>query len=126
MHAAPGARAPRGDLRWPPAVRTPLELELLDAIRATPADDGPRLVYADWLIERDDPRGHFIMLQCQAALEMRERAAALLAVHEPTWTCHLPGWARDPHFTRGFVEYVRNAENMRVRLTGDGQLDPLA
>jgi uncharacterized protein (TIGR02996 family) len=114
------------DLRWPPAVRTPIELELLDAIRATPDDNGPRLVYADWLIERDDPRGHFIMLQCHADLEMRNRASALLAVHEPTWTCHLPDWARDPHFARGFVEHVTNAEGARVRLTGDGQLDSLA
>lgn len=114
------------DLRWPPAVHTPLELELLDAIRATPADDGPRLVYADWLIERDDPRGHFIMLQCHAEPAMRERATTLLATHEPTWTCHLPEWARDPHFSRGFIEYVRNAEGKRVRLTGDGQVDALA
>jgi uncharacterized protein (TIGR02996 family) len=114
------------DLRWPPAVRTPIELELLDAIRNTPDDNGPRLVYADWLIERDDPRGHFIMLQCHAEREMRDRASPLLALHEPTWTCHLPAWARDPQFSRGFVEHVRNAEGMRVRLTGDGQLDALA
>ena len=114
------------DLRWPPAVRTPLELELLDAVRATPDDNGPRLVYADWLIERDDPRGHFIMLQCHPDAAMHERAGAILGIHRPTWTGHLPVWARHPHFVRGFIEHVRNAENMRVRLTGDGQLDPLA
>jgi uncharacterized protein (TIGR02996 family) len=31
--------------------------ELLAAVLASPDDDAPRLVYADWLHERDDPRG---------------------------------------------------------------------
>ena len=39
------------------------ETELRAAIRADPEDDGPRLVYADMLAERDDPRGEFIQLQ---------------------------------------------------------------
>ncbi len=34
----------------------------LSAIRADPADDTTRLVYADWLDERDDPRGDFVRL----------------------------------------------------------------
>ncbi len=106
------------------SVRTPLEL--LAAIRATPTDDGSRLVYADWLIERNDPRGHFIMLQCHADREMQDRAVALLAAHWPTWTCHQPAWARDPHFERGFIAHVRDAVGAHVRLTGDGQLDGLA
>jgi len=39
------------------------EAELRAAIRANPDDDGPRLVYADLLAERDDPRGELIQLQ---------------------------------------------------------------
>jgi uncharacterized protein (TIGR02996 family) len=40
----------------------PEELALLAAIHAEPRDDMPRLVYADWLDEHDDPRGEFIRL----------------------------------------------------------------
>src|SRR5438270_1506512 len=43
---------------------------LLDAVCADPDDDGPRLLYADWLDERGDPRGEFIRVQCA-----RERLA---------------------------------------------------
>jgi uncharacterized protein (TIGR02996 family) len=32
-----------------------------------PLDDGPRLVYADWLEEHGDPRGEFIRVQCKLA-----------------------------------------------------------
>lgn len=39
----------------------------LDAIRAQPADDGPRLLFADWLDERGDPWGEFIRVQCALA-----------------------------------------------------------
>jgi uncharacterized protein (TIGR02996 family) len=35
---------------------------LLNAIKTNPGDDLPRLVYADWLDERDDPRGDFLRL----------------------------------------------------------------
>lgn len=38
------------------------EDELLEAIRADPDNDGPRLVYADWLQERGDPMGECIVL----------------------------------------------------------------
>ena len=31
---------------------------------AAPDDDGPRMVYADWLMELGDPRGEFIAIQC--------------------------------------------------------------
>jgi uncharacterized protein (TIGR02996 family) len=40
---------------------------LLDAIRARPADDAPRLVYADALSDRGDPMGELIALQCRLA-----------------------------------------------------------
>lgn len=36
---------------------------MLAAIEAAPDEDGPRLVYADWLQQRGDPRGEFIALQ---------------------------------------------------------------
>jgi uncharacterized protein (TIGR02996 family) len=37
----------------------------LRAICEGPDDDGPRLVFADWLEEQGDPRGEFIRLQVQ-------------------------------------------------------------
>jgi uncharacterized protein (TIGR02996 family) len=43
------------------------EEHFLQAILAAPDDDTPRLVYADWLDERGDPRGEFIRLQCELA-----------------------------------------------------------
>lgn len=45
-----------------------IEDELLAAVAASPNDDGPRLVYADWLQQQDDPvrraRGEYIALAC--------------------------------------------------------------
>jgi uncharacterized protein (TIGR02996 family) len=43
-----------------PACRHPDEFGLLAAVLANPADDLPKLVYADWLDERADPRGQFV------------------------------------------------------------------
>jgi uncharacterized protein (TIGR02996 family) len=40
---------------------------LVAAVLAAPDDDGPRLVLADYLIERGDPRGELIVVQCKLA-----------------------------------------------------------
>lgn len=40
------------------------EEAFLAAIRAAPADDTVRLVYADWLIERNDARGDLLFVDC--------------------------------------------------------------
>jgi uncharacterized protein (TIGR02996 family) len=40
-----------------------MEAALLAAIRMAPdGDDGPLRVYMDWLLERDDPRGRYLVL----------------------------------------------------------------
>lgn len=56
---------------------------LLAEIAAAPADDGPRRVLADYLMEKENPRGEYIAL----ALDNRdlERRDALLAEHEAGW-----------------------------------------
>ncbi len=41
------------------------EAAFLDAIADEPDEDGPRLVYADWLMEQGDPRGELIRIQCE-------------------------------------------------------------
>jgi uncharacterized protein (TIGR02996 family) len=51
-----------------PEKKRPIDAEeagLLAAIAAAPDDEAPRLVYADWLTQRDDPRGELIALQCE-------------------------------------------------------------
>lgn len=40
-----------------------IEDELLAAIVQAPDDDAPRLVFADWLSERGDPRGEQIAVE---------------------------------------------------------------
>ena len=45
----------------------PADAAFLRAIREQPDDDLPRLIYADYLDERGDPRGEFIRLRCQLA-----------------------------------------------------------
>jgi uncharacterized protein (TIGR02996 family) len=58
LKAASPKRAPLSTSTAPPNER------LMDAILAAPDDDAPRLVYADYLLEHDDPRGEFIIIQC--------------------------------------------------------------
>lgn len=56
------------------------DLAFLEVIRQSPADDGPRLIYADYLEEKGDAAGlaraEFIRLQCLAASGLTGRAAA--------------------------------------------------
>jgi carbon storage regulator CsrA len=105
---------PEGASGWaPPAPRSPEEAGLLEAIRAAPADEVPRLIYADWLEEQGDPRGEFIRVQCALAQlpmgdprgsALAERERALGDEHGPTWRSELPPVLRDQPFVRGFVE----------------------
>ncbi len=86
----------------------------LHAIHDTPADDLPRLVYADWLEENGDPtRAEFIRVQCElatidaidpqrAALEDREHD--LLNEHEDRWLGDSRPYMTEWEFARGFVQ----------------------
>jgi uncharacterized protein (TIGR02996 family) len=88
----------------------------LEAIREAPDDDTPRLVYADWLQERCDPRGEFIAVQCSLEkldedddrrAELTGREQTLLREHGPAWRDELPQWARKAcSFERGFITRV--------------------
>lgn len=95
------------------------EARLLAAIIDAPDDDDPRLVYADWLQTRGDPRGEFIQLQCQlAAAPDDERRRAIKILENKLFATHGEGWLAPireaipaneiaPHkleFARGFVE----------------------
>lgn len=50
----------------PARQRTGSEEELCALVYEEPDSDGPRMVYADWLLERGDPRGELISLQIKA------------------------------------------------------------
>ncbi len=84
---------------------------LLDAIYTAPDDHGLRSVYADWLVERGDPRGEFIHLQLAAARGQLSpdgayREAELLRLHARNWlgplTKVIPTGERV--FERGFLQ----------------------
>src|SRR5262245_37162751 len=71
-----------------------VEEGFLQAILKAPDDDAPRLIYADWLEERGDPRGEFIRIQCELArmseggqyrAALVEREKKLLAENEEEW-----------------------------------------
>jgi uncharacterized protein (TIGR02996 family) len=83
-------------------------------VRATPADDAPRLIYADWLDEHGQPeRAEFIRAQCEAARLDRTdpRRTALVArawrlrqEHQARWLGPLRRALVEWHFRRGFLE----------------------
>jgi uncharacterized protein (TIGR02996 family) len=85
---------------------------LLAAIYANPDDDDARLVYADWLLEHDDPRGDFINLQFRRhrgetlSPADDKREARLLKKHLKAWMGPLYGvtYKDENRFARGFLE----------------------
>ena len=83
---------------------------LLAAVLAHPEDDAPRLVYADWLSDRGDPRGEFISIQCALAVgtsrvaELQAQEASLLASYARQWLHGLGDDVLRARFRRGFVE----------------------
>lgn len=99
---------------------------LLEAIRSSPDDDVPRLVYADWLEENIASlpasqqetavdRAAFIRAQVEAAQAepyspagrlAGERASRLLAANREAWTRSLRGLVLDCSFGRGFIEHA--------------------
>lgn len=84
-------------------------------VLAHPDDEGPRLIYADYLDDLGDPRGSFIRVQC--ALEKLDPAdprrkelflqeQQLLARYREKWLAPLRGLGNGFSFRRGFVERV--------------------
>jgi uncharacterized protein (TIGR02996 family) len=76
---------------------------------ATPADDGPRMVLADALLEREDPRGEFIQLQLRDARRElgepeRKRMQSLQRKHEKEWLADITRVTKLRVFRRGFLD----------------------
>ena len=67
--------------------------ELLAEVLAHPDEDAPRMILADWLTERGDPRGELIAVQCalarplvrDKAQELAKRELDLLREHGAAW-----------------------------------------
>jgi uncharacterized protein (TIGR02996 family) len=72
------------------------EAAFLASIQASPADNTPRLVYADWLEERGDPRGEFLRIECAlvAPSTDEERVTQLRARYLTLWLSTDPEWLR--------------------------------
>jgi uncharacterized protein (TIGR02996 family) len=82
------------------------EEEFLAAIYADPDDDALRMVFADWLQERGDPRGELIALQLGPATPASlKKTASLLKQHGVAWAGRLHRFlAKEGRlFERGFL-----------------------
>src|SRR5262245_50786837 len=90
----------------------------LDDVAAHPEDDGPRLIYADWLEDQGQAhRAEFIRLQCRLAamgehdperFALEQREEDLLLIHRAAWIEGLPAWAipESLRFRRGLVDQI--------------------
>lgn len=106
-------------VHWPRTPSYPMAGDadgFLARIREAPDDDGPRLVYADWLDEQGDPRGEFVRTQVALArlpeldpqrTELIRSENTLLVRFANEWTAPFRGLASGPVFRRGFVEEVK-------------------
>jgi uncharacterized protein (TIGR02996 family) len=88
------------------------EAGLLQAIFDVPAEDAPRLAYADWLEKRGDPLGEFVRIQCVRSApsnpdaksqNLKAREQELLKAHGEQWLGPLRQIGEDWRFERGFV-----------------------
>ena len=103
----------------------------LQRIRAFPDDDAPRLIFADWLDERGEPRGAFIRVQLALArlddepagqidrqatrARLMEIEQNLLEEHRQEWIAPFRGIGSGHKFRRGFVEEVNVSAKDLIR-----------
>jgi len=109
------------------------EAAFLERICSEPEEDAPRLIFADWLDDRRDSRGHFIRVQIALSRmpidapgreQLQNREATLLSRHQAKWSAPLRGIACSTEFSRGFIDTV-NVEG-RVFLRRHDELFRLA
>ncbi|MCX5741387.1 MAG: TIGR02996 domain-containing protein [Proteobacteria bacterium] len=98
---------------FPEAPKHP-EASLIADIVEAPEDDGPRLVFADWLMERGDALGEWISLQCGLAKDptnkkLLARQKALIKTNRDRDALVGPLRAiidNDPTFRRGMLASI--------------------
>jgi uncharacterized protein (TIGR02996 family) len=120
------ANVPKGALLMIRRVSTsanppqPEVLAFLKDIKENPDDDTSRLVLADWLEERGDPRGEFVRLQCYRARLGQEAVASqperreteLLEKHGAEWLGVLAEKGIRTEFCRGLVKVRGSARKL--------------
>jgi uncharacterized protein (TIGR02996 family) len=98
------------------------EEKLVGEVIASPDDDAPRLVYADWLTEHGDSRGEFIQLQCTLAKgdetrpgqphpdhqQMLTRVGELMKKYEREWLAPVRLYFYAHTWSRGFLHWVKS------------------
>jgi uncharacterized protein (TIGR02996 family) len=101
------------------------ELAFLTAIHDKPNDEATRLVYADWLEERGDPRGEFIRIECELATlppedqrraQLTARAKELAKGFELSWLAIVSR----PVLERGSVRFEFECPKKWENLTPTG------
>jgi uncharacterized protein (TIGR02996 family) len=97
---------------------------LYDAVWAAPDDDAPRLVLADFLTERGDPRGEFIALQLarhagKLDATGKKREKELLKRHKKQWLGPIAPLVQPYHlrFERGFLVTCQLEPNAELEKT---------
>jgi uncharacterized protein (TIGR02996 family) len=96
----------------------------LQAIRGNPDDATARLVYADWLDERGDPRGEYLRLGYQLS-QISTRRAQLREQLDPKWVAAVREGRSNPRQIRlrsGRDVYLRELQQSGVY---DGLLEGL-
>ena len=98
---------------------------LLADILANPDDDGPRLVLADWLSQRGDPRGELINVQCAMQrttgielARLANRSSDLLYRHGAAWLAEVREIVRGVETKRGFVASINAKASVFARKCG--------
>jgi len=121
----------------PPEPKKPLTVKdlLLAAIFEVPHDDERRLVYADYLLEKGDPRGEFISrsvalfsggLDPLRRKQFNARVDELVATHGGEWFGAVKEIADDFTVRRGFVEEIRGeASTLLPKLNAVFQAEPV-
>jgi uncharacterized protein (TIGR02996 family) len=102
------------------ATSRPEVVAFLQAIKEEPEDDTPRLILADWLEERGDPRGELLRLQVTLARLIPgtrawwaryEREQQLRQFHEKDWLGPLAGLADSYTLQRGLVQLTLKVDD---------------
>jgi uncharacterized protein (TIGR02996 family) len=102
------------------ATSRPEVVAFLQAIKEQPEDDTPRLILADWLEERSDPRGELLRLQVTLARLIpgtkawwtrHDQELRLRKLHEKDWLGPLADLADSYTLQRGLVQLTLTVED---------------
>lgn len=88
------------------------EAGLLAAIAAAPADDGPRMIYADWLLDRGDKMGEYIQAALKPDNSISRPAEKRLTA---AWSAEIRPFMRTWSFDRGLISWLTTEGKLYVQ-----------